>query len=84
MQGLLKIFFFIVSFLFVPNEEETFILKTLLDEQEIRKAEKFVEASVSKLKPKICVLKYSVVAEANHVDSVTILSVNRSHKAVAL
>lgn len=70
--------------MFAPNEEETFILKTLLDGQEIRKAEKFVEASVLKLKSKICVVKYSVVAEANHVDSATIFSVNRSHKGAAL
>ena len=67
--------FCIAPFPFVPKEEETSIQKFVLDEQKIRKTEKFVETSVLKLKLKTCLTKYSIVAEANNVDTVTIFSV---------
>ena len=74
--------FCVVPFPFVPNEEETSIPKSFLNEQKIRKAEKFVETSVLKLPSKTGVVKYSVVAAANNVANVTIFSVKRSQKTV--
>ena len=74
--------FCVVPFPFVPNEEETSIPKSFLNEQKIRKAEKFVETSVLKLPSKAGVVKYSVVAETNNVDTITIFSVKRSQKIV--
>ena len=50
--------FCVVPFPFVPNEEETSIPKSLLNEHKIRKAEKFVETNVLKLPSKTGVVKY--------------------------
>ena len=58
------------------------IPKSLLNEQKIRKAEKFVETSVLKIPSKTGVVKFSVLAEANNVDNVTIFSIKRSQKTV--
>lgn len=62
------------------DEKETSISKGLLNEQKLRKAEKYVETSILKLPSKTCIVKYSVIAEANNVDTVTIFSVKRSQK----
>ena len=64
------------------DEKETSISKGLLNEQKLRKAEKYVETSILKLPSKTCIVKYSVIAEANNVDTVTIFSVKRSQKTV--
>ena len=68
----------IIPFPFVLDEEETSISKGLLNEQKLRKAGKYVETSILKLPSKTCIVKYSVIAEANNVDTVTIFS-TRSH-----